>query len=66
MGLHDKYKGRDSEFPRYRERIMHFIEKDLINDKNVLSVFYGSSIGENNIDLFSDIDLRILQIFRDE
>ncbi|MBN8202996.1 aminoglycoside 6-adenylyltransferase [Bacillus sp. NTK034] len=60
MGLYAKYKGRDSELPRHRERIMHSIEKDLIHDQNVLSVFYGGSIGENSADLFSDIDLRIV------
>ncbi|MCS0788874.1 nucleotidyltransferase domain-containing protein [Cytobacillus firmus] len=60
MGLYTKYKGRDSELPRLRERIMHSIEKDLIHDQNVLSVFYGGSIGENSTDTFSDIDLRII------
>ncbi|MCS0824144.1 aminoglycoside 6-adenylyltransferase [Cytobacillus oceanisediminis] len=60
MGLYAKYKRRDSELPRHREKIMHSIEKDLILDQNVLSVFYGGSIGENSTDLFSDIDLRII------
>ncbi|WP_260508141.1 hypothetical protein [Cytobacillus firmus] len=60
MGLYAKYKGRDSELPRHRKGIMHSIEKDLIHDQNVLSVFYGGSIEENYTDLFSDIDLRIV------
>jgi len=35
MGLYAKYKRRDSELPRHREKIMHSIEKDLILDQNV-------------------------------
>ncbi|WP_343033584.1 aminoglycoside 6-adenylyltransferase [Virgibacillus ihumii] len=31
-----------------------------MNDENVLSVFYGGSIGNQNTDLYSDIDLRIV------
>lgn len=60
MGFYAKYKERDSELPRHRENIMQSIEKDLIHDQNVLSVFYGGSVGENNTDLFSDIDVRIV------
>ncbi|MFB5662494.1 aminoglycoside 6-adenylyltransferase [Alteribacillus sp. HJP-4] len=33
-----------------------------INDENVVAVFYGGSIGNQNTDLYSDIDLRIVVI----
>ncbi|MFC4559205.1 aminoglycoside 6-adenylyltransferase [Virgibacillus kekensis] len=36
------------------------IENDFLQDKNVLSVFYGGSIGNGNTDNYSDIDLRIV------
>lgn len=39
---------------------MNAIERDLINDDNVLALFYGGSIGSENTDLYSDIDLRVV------
>jgi predicted nucleotidyltransferase len=39
---------------------MTAIEKDLFNDDDVLAVFYGGSIGSENMDLYSDIDLCIV------
>lgn len=36
---------------------MKKIEDDLLNDPNILVVFYGGSIGNQNTDLYSDIDL---------
>lgn len=39
---------------------MNTIEQDLINDDNILAVFYGGSLGKQNTDLYSDIDLRIV------
>ncbi|TSB45408.1 hypothetical protein FN960_16760 [Alkalicoccobacillus porphyridii] len=39
---------------------MNAIELDLKNDKNILGIFYGGSIGNRNSDLYSDIDLRIV------
>lgn len=39
---------------------MNTIEQDLINDDNILAVFYGGSLGNKNTDLYSDIDLRIV------
>lgn len=59
-GFDAKYIERDSDLPRHRERIMQCIEKDLLHDQNVLSIFYGGSVGENNTDIFSDIDVRIV------
>ncbi|WP_409254323.1 nucleotidyltransferase domain-containing protein [Bacillus sp. SCS-153A] len=36
------------------------IERDLSSDDQVISLFYGGSIGTGNTDLYSDIDLRIV------
>ncbi len=60
MGLNTKYRKRDVELPKYRQNIIKAIEEDLINDENILGVFYGGSIGNQNTDLYSDIDLRIV------
>ena len=60
MGLNTKYQRRDLELPKYRQSIMNAIEEDLIHDENVLGVFYGGSISNQNTDLYSDIDLRII------
>ncbi|WP_301993937.1 hypothetical protein [Brevibacillus laterosporus] len=38
---------------------MKKIEQDLLKNSNILSVFYGGSIDNQNTDLYSDIDLRI-------
>lgn len=59
MGLEAKHK-RDLEIPNHRQRLIRAIELDLINDENVLAIFYGGSIGNKNTDLYSDIDLRIV------
>ncbi|KZE69081.1 hypothetical protein AWM68_02105 [Fictibacillus phosphorivorans] len=56
----EKYKTRDDHLPKRRYDLMSAIEKDLLSDKNVLAVFYGGSIGKQNTDLYSDIDLRIV------
>ncbi|MER2111670.1 MAG: aminoglycoside 6-adenylyltransferase [Solibacillus isronensis] len=60
MGLKTKNKVRDVGLPKHREELMEAIELDLINDENVLAVFYGGSIGNEETDLYSDIDLRIV------
>ncbi|MGN7942986.1 nucleotidyltransferase domain-containing protein [Virgibacillus sp. 6R] len=60
MGLENKYRQRDLKIPEHREIMLKKIEQDLINDENVLSVFYGGSIGNGNTDIYSDIDLRIV------
>lgn len=56
----EKYKTRDDHLPKRRQYLMNAIEKNVLNDKNVLAVFYGGSIGKQNTDLYSDIDLRIV------
>lgn len=60
MGFEYKHKHRDLKIPKYRQKLMYEIEQDLINDANVLAVYYGGSIGNQNEDLYSDIDLRIV------
>ncbi|MGB8001523.1 MAG: hypothetical protein WCF60_15710, partial [Anaerobacillus sp.] len=60
MGFETKHSKRDKEIPKHRQNLLDAIEKDLLNDENVLAVFYGGSIGNQNTDLFSDIDLRVV------
>ncbi|WP_087999561.1 aminoglycoside 6-adenylyltransferase [Gottfriedia solisilvae] len=58
MGLETKQ--RDLDIPKHRQNLINELELDLINDNNVLAVFYGGSIANQNTDLYSDIDLRIV------
>lgn len=55
-----KHLRRDAEIPMHRKRIKEAIEKDLAGDPFILAVFYGGSIGNDNTDHYSDIDLRIV------
>ena len=55
-----RHEERDLDLPRHRELLMRAIESDLQADDNVLAAFYGGSIGNENADLYSDIDLRIV------
>ncbi|SET96430.1 hypothetical protein SAMN05421676_11288 [Salinibacillus kushneri] len=60
MGFVSKHKVRDSKLPVYRKKLLDVMEKDLWNDDNVLAFFYGGSIGNENTDDYSDVDLRII------
>ncbi|MEW9502440.1 hypothetical protein [Jeotgalibacillus marinus] len=60
MGLETKHRERDLEIPKHRQNLINAIQKDLLGDDNVLAVFYGGSLGNENTDLYSDIDLRIV------
>lgn len=60
MGLEGKNRERDLAIPKHREDLLKAIEIDLLNDENILGVFYGGSLGNENTDLYSDIDLRIV------
>ncbi|MGD6834432.1 aminoglycoside 6-adenylyltransferase [Sutcliffiella halmapala] len=64
MGLETKHRERDLEIPKHRQNLLVSIEQDLLSDENVLAVFYGGSLGNQNTDLYSDIDLRI--VIKDE
>ncbi|MFB4166779.1 aminoglycoside 6-adenylyltransferase [Virgibacillus sp. JSM 102003] len=59
-GFVSRHVVRDVGLPEYREKIMALIEKDLLNDDNVLAFFYGGSIANETMDQFSDIDLRVV------
>ncbi len=43
-----------------RHELLERIEADLLGDDHVIGVFYGGSIGAENTDPYSDIDLRIV------
>ena len=60
MGLETKNIERNTLLTKHRQELMDIIELDLINDENVLAVFYGGSIGNEETDLYSDMDLRIV------
>ncbi|MGD6795373.1 hypothetical protein [Metabacillus indicus] len=60
MGLENKLEVRDLQIPKSRKDLKQKIERDLLDDHNVLAFFYGGSIGNGNTDLYSDIDLRIV------
>ncbi|SEQ94551.1 hypothetical protein SAMN05216232_3755 [Virgibacillus subterraneus] len=60
MGFVINHEERDLELPNYRKKLMKAIENDFLNDDNVLALFYGGSIGNENADLYSDIDLRVV------
>ncbi len=60
MGFVSKYQRRDSELPGHRESLREAIEEDLFTDHQVIGVFYGGSIGNEDTDNYSDIDVRIV------
>ncbi len=60
VGFVSKYEQRDLQLPGYRKELLSSIESDLLYDENVLALFYGGSIGNENMDLYSDIDLRVV------
>lgn len=55
-----KHRERDAEIPMHRQMIKEKIERDLLDDPFIVAVFYGGSIGNNDSDNYSDIDLRIV------
>jgi predicted nucleotidyltransferase len=55
-----KHEERDANLIKEREKIKNAINRDLIQDENVLAVFYGGSMAKGNHDRFSDLDLRIV------
>ncbi|MEG9295524.1 nucleotidyltransferase domain-containing protein [Mangrovibacillus sp. Mu-81] len=55
-----KHGKRDANLIREREKLKEAIKRDLVNDENVLAVFYGGSMARGNHDRFSDLDLRIV------
>lgn len=55
-----KHLERDAKIPMHRQQIKEAIERDLAGDPFIIAVFYGGSIGNENSDNYSDIDLRIV------
>ncbi|MHA6260183.1 hypothetical protein ACXYMX_09745 [Sporosarcina sp. CAU 1771] len=55
-----KHLLRDARIPEHRQTIKEAIEKDLADDMHIIAVFYGGSIGNEDTDVYSDIDLRIV------
>lgn len=55
-----KHLKRDAAIPKHRQLIKDAIEHDLAEDLFIIAVFYGGSIGNNNSNNYSDIDLRIV------
>ncbi len=60
VGFDTKHKERDLNIPCNRQLILNAIEQDLKHDENVLAIYYGGSLGNQNTDNYSDIDLRIV------
>lgn len=60
MGFVSNHKERDLALPNHRRKLLVEIENDLLNDESILAVYYGGSIGNENTDFYSDIDLRIV------
>jgi predicted nucleotidyltransferase len=56
----EKHEKRDANLISNREKLKEAIRRDLVNDVNVLAVFYGGSMARGNHDRFSDLDLRIV------
>lgn len=51
---------RDAEIPKHRQQIKKAIENDLADEMDIVAVFYGGSIGNEDSDNYSDLDLRIV------
>lgn len=60
MDFMSKHKERDIDLPYKRKKLLDKIQNDLLNDENILGVFYGGSLSNETTDYFSDIDLRVV------
>jgi predicted nucleotidyltransferase len=60
LDFETKHEERDANLIKARQKLKNAINRDLIQDKNVLAVFYGGSMAKGNHDRFSDLDLRIV------
>jgi predicted nucleotidyltransferase len=60
VGFTAKFDERDLKLPLVLEKINQAISTDLTEDPNVLAFFYGGSVAKGNVDLYSDLDLRIV------
>jgi predicted nucleotidyltransferase len=60
MGFHSRHKERDKSLPEVRKALLEKIVHSLKSNSDVLAIFMGGSLAKGNMDLFSDIDLRIV------
>lgn len=58
--MHIVRKERDLQLPQVRKQLQATIEQELLVDDDIIGVFYNGSIGTQQEDIFSDIDLRIV------
>lgn len=57
----DRHRARDLALPRYRQELIAAITRDVATDARVRAAFVGGSLGTGDEDLYSDIDLRIVE-----
>jgi predicted nucleotidyltransferase len=62
MEFQSKYKERDLELPKHRDKLLDNALDDLTNDSDVLAIYLAGSLGKGNFDNYSDIDLHIIVI----
>lgn len=60
MPFLSRFKDRDLELPKLREKLLENAIKDLTNDQDVLAIYLGGSMAKENCDNYSDIDLHII------
>lgn len=72
VSFRSRHYNRDLELPKHRDRLLQAAVSDLSGDPDVLAVYLGGSLAKGDIDVYSDIDLRVvvnperLQKFVDE
>jgi predicted nucleotidyltransferase len=62
MEFQSKYRERDLELPKHRDKLLDNALDDLMNDSDVLAIYLAGSLGKGNFDNYSDIDLHIIVI----
>lgn len=60
MGFQSKFRERDLELPRHRDKLLENALNDLTNDLDVLAIYLGGSLAKGNFDNYSDIDMHII------
>jgi predicted nucleotidyltransferase len=59
-GFVSQHLSRDQELPFYRDELLESAIADLTKDHNVLAIYLGGSLGKDNFDNYSDIDLHVI------
>lgn len=60
MGFENRHLERDTLLPKYRERLLENILKDLTSDSDVLAIYLAGSLARGTFDNYSDIDIHII------